>query len=428
MLPPPSKNQQNKHYAPQIGSQDFGKSIAWLDIASATPDPIYNSSIGIISFATNSSHLNYGATLHGYAFQRYLLKTFNVPSTIIDYFPKALNGENLKYPILNKKGKRSIINYLLVKANWLVGFFSNIRKWNKFEEFKRQFMFITSKTYTYNSLKSTKDIKGTNISLFVCEADVIWKISSVESADDNFFLDFPAANGKIKVAYAPTIGSKEFSGDILLYFQQKIKDFYAISAREEIGAKYLTKIINRPVTHTLDPTLLLDEEDYNQILINPKEKDYLLIYNCTVNDIEMVKAAIEYGKQNKLTVIEISNYGLNRFVGGHKVKDDIGVREWLGYINGAKIIFTNSFHGICFSIIFKKDFYVFQRDNTDYRMQDILNSLGIEQRLIPCGNRDIPTSSFPINYVSVYENLEGLRKKSKFFIEKNIIEPFTMNH
>lgn len=57
--------------------------------------------VGIISYITYSSHLNYGATLHGYAFQRVLKEKFGVDSKIINYIPRLLEKENLRYPFLN---------------------------------------------------------------------------------------------------------------------------------------------------------------------------------------------------------------------------------------------------------------------------------------------------------------------------------------
>lgn len=316
--------------------------------------------IAIISYITHSSHLNYGATLHGFAFQHFL-RSKGANSTIIDYFPKALNGENLKYPILNKRKGRSYISWFIVKINWLIGFTGNISKYNKFERFKRKYLTLTDMCYDYEQLKSCTKIDGRVYNKFVCEADVIWKISSMDSIDENFFMTFPAANNAKKIAYAPTVSSKSLEGIVLEKFKNYIKPFYAISTREKKGASYLSSILDRKVVPVLDPTLLLDANDYEKVLSNPGEKDYLLIYNCTVNDIKMVKESINFARKNNLKVIEISNYALNRFVVWHNVKVNVGIEEWLGYIKNAKVICTNSFHGLCFSVIFKK-IYSFSKE------------------------------------------------------------------
>ena len=193
-------------------------------------------------------------------------------------------------------------------------------------------MTVTKNVYTYESLKKCEKIDNTDFDIFVCEADIIWKIFDEDSIDENFFLTFPAAKNKRKVAYAPTISSKGLDGELLKKFIELVKPFDSVSAREKQGAEYLSKVLNREVTYVLDPTLLLDEEDYSQILIPAKEKDYLLIYNCTVNDIRMVKEAIKYGKEHNLRVIEVSNYALNRYAVWHEVRTNVGIEEWLGLI------------------------------------------------------------------------------------------------
>lgn len=382
-----------------------------------------SSKVGIISYVTHSSHLNYGATLHGYAFQSYLKKKHNIDSDIIDYMPKALDGENLKYPILNKRGNRSILNNLIVKANWLLAFKSNLKKWQKFNDFISNNL-TTSEEYNYSELQTSATCSDLPYPIFVCEADVIWKILSDDSFDENFFLSFPAADKAVKVAYAPTIASKPLEGKRLNKFKSLVSSFAALSARESKGASYLHSILDREVSYCLDPTLLLDESDYEDIIVEPNEKDdYLLIYTCTVNDWKMVKAATKYGKEHGLKVIEISNYALNRFVVNHTVRTDVGIEEWLGYFKCAKKIITNSFHGLCFSVIFKKDFLVFERDKRDFRMPDIAESLGVKDRLISCDEKSIPSSVKNIDYSDVYKRLGELRIQSDKFIEMNIVNP-----
>lgn len=379
--------------------------------------------VGIISFVTNSSHLNYGATLHGYAFQKFLKTRFGIESEIIDYFPKALIGENLKYPILNKRVHKSWIIHTIVKINWLLSVKSNRDKWNKFRNFIKSHLRTTPLCYDYSALQTGNDSQGLDYDVFVCEADVIWKLTSEKALDENFFLDFPAAQNRNKVAYAPTVAARPIEGDLLRKVKQMTSSFRAISAREAKGAEYLSTLLDRKVEHVLDPTLLLDEKDYADIIKEPEEKErYLLIYTCTVNDREMVKEATRYGRQHNLKVIEISNYTLNRFVTQHSMRTDAGIEEWLGYFKNAELVCTNSFHGLCFCVLFRKNFFLFERDKNDFRMPDICEKLGLSDRLIPCGTREIPESLSAIDYDDVYKHLSRLRTQSADFIKRNIVD------
>lgn len=333
--------------------------------------------------------------------------------------PKVVEGDNLKYPILNHENNRTFAKWIAIKLNWIIGFRANIRRYYKFKHFIENNICTTDSQYNYHSLLSAERIDNLDIETFVCESDVIWKVVGNSTLDENFFLAFPAARHAKKVAYAPTISTKVLNGDLLKKYKTLVSQFYAISAREKAGAQYLKEISGKNVDAVLDPTLLLDADDYNRICIRPQESGYLLIYTVTSNDIEMVKEAKRYAKKRRLKVIEISNYAINRFITPHSVKVGVGIEEWIGYIKYADVVCTNSFHGFCFSILYQKDVYLFQRDNSDYKMQNIAGIMGMGDRLIPYYVKQIPDVE-EIDYCKVYENLAKYRIISKQFIDKYI--------
>lgn len=382
---------------------------------------IKKANIAFISYVTHSSHLNYGATLHGYAFQKVLNRMGGGKNVVIDYLPVPVEFDNLKYPILNREKGRSLITWLAVKANYLMSFWTNIEKFNKFKRFIDTKITKTSKLYSYQDLTECTSMPE-DPDTFVCESDVIWKYLEGDNFDSNFFLSFPAAEGKRKVAYAPTISAHTLTDALKAKLMNLVSSFDAISSREEEGGKYLSKILNREVPWVLDPTLLLDEKDYEDIIQRPKEDNYLLIYNCTVNDRAMVKEACRYAKERDLKVIEISNYAINSLWPWHEVKCNVGIEEWLGYIKHSSTFCTNSFHGLCFAIIFKKDIFLFQRDRNDHRMPNLINKFGINGCFIEVESRRIPEISQTINYDEVYERLSVYRKNSLEFIQKYIID------
>lgn len=378
--------------------------------------------IAFISYVTHSSHLNYGATLHGYAFQQVLKKYSQggVNSIVIDYIPVPVESDNLKYPILNREKGRTLTTWIAVKVNYLLSFFSNLEKYYKFQRFINTKLYKTSSSYTHEELAHCLSLDE-EIDTFVCESDVIWKYIDDAYFDSNFFLDFPAAKSKRKIAYAPSLSAHTLTENQRKIFIDLVAPFYAISSREEQGAQYMSKLLKRDVPWVLDPTLLLDEKDYEDIIIKPKEKDYLLIYNCTSNDRAMVKEACRYAKIRGLKVIEISNYAINGLYPWHEVKCNVGIEQWLGYIKYSSAFCTNSFHGLCFAIIFKKDIWLFQRNRDDNRMPNLINNLGMGRCFIEVGSRTIPTHSLHIDYDVVYEKLSEYRKQSLDFINKNII-------
>lgn len=376
--------------------------------------------VGIISFNIHSKHLNYGAALHSYAFQTYLKKC-RVDSTIIDYIPQSLENYYIKYPILNNMKIWEVKPYIGHFLRWSLGFFPNIRKYNKFQKFFTLFCERTVESYKSTDLLVRGILKKYNFSTYVCESDVIWKTRSTGGKfDEIFFLNFPDANENIKVAYAPSLGSKPFSKSEINIFKKLTTDFKAITTREKQGAEYLSTILSQKVDWALDPTLLLYQEDYEKLQIKPKEEKYLLVYNCMINDKKMLKEAAQLAQRHNLKLIEISIYSENKLFFNHQLKDDIGIEEFLGYFINANFVVCNAFHGCCFSVIFKKEFFLFLRDSTDYRMKNLTDALGISDRLIHYSNKKIPSIYKTINYKDVDNRLEKLRLKSFQYIKENI--------
>lgn len=376
--------------------------------------------IAIISYNINSKHLNYGAALHSYAFQKHLEK-LGCKSVIVNYTPLKIENYHIKYPILNKPKTKNIRGYMYHFCNWGLGFFSNLRKYKKFHSFFYKNTSITKKAYHYRDLINQTQIENYNFDTFVCESDVIWKAYDDIKFDDILYLNFPAANKGKKVAYSPSLSSKPFTTEEVETFKKLVSSFYAISCREQQGAKYLSEILKQEIDWVLDPTLLLNAEDYEPIIKEPKEKGYILLYNCMVNDTSMVKEAIKYAQEKGKELIEISNWYVNKIYYKHTVKTDVGIEEFLGYFKYADEVICNAFHGLCFSVIFKKEFYLFLRDETDYRMQNITDALGLSSRLILWDNRHIQNGLPNINYEEIYCLLDLHRKRSNLFINSNIV-------
>lgn len=375
--------------------------------------------VGIISYGTYSDHMNYGACLHAYAFQK-VLKDLGQDSVIIDYKSKSLSHHSLKFPILNYRNIFDFKRFAFRFINYTIGFFANIRKYKKFSSFIQTYDVTTAKQYTYNELRNCTDIEGLSIPTYVCESDVIWKLWTQNSDfDECFFLEFPNAYGKRKVAYSPSLSAEPFNETNEDKFRHLIKDFTAISVREKQGAEYLTKLLKRNVDWVLDPTLLLNEIDYLPLIKRPTQQKYVLLYTCMKDDQDMVLEAEKFAQKKGLPLIEISNFSINKVLNHHQVIDDCGIEEWLGYFKNADYIICNAFHGFCFSVIFKKDFYLFLRASNDYRMQSITEALSLENRLIT--SLRIITEQPPIDYELVTNRLNTLKKKSMDFIIKNII-------
>ena len=371
--------------------------------------------IAFISYSLHSSHMNYGAALHGYAFQQFL-KRNGIESIAIDYYYQDLEGYNIKYPILNYLYFWHVRSFVAHWINWGGSFFSNLRKYKKFNSFFENNLKKTDYTYKHTDLIKTESIEGICFTHFVCESDVICKLYKRGGFNEDFFLQFPAAKKTKKIAYAPSLGSRPFDDDEVKRFKELTKDFDAISTRERQSAEYVSKILNRKIDWVLDPVFFLNKDEYAKIEKNPKESKYLLVYNCMVNDRKMISQAAELAKKLDLELIEISVFWVNKIKCKHKVLVDVGIEEWLGYFSHADFIVCNAFHGFCFSMIFEKECFLFQRDSSDYRMPNITEALGLSNRMIPWNNKVIPENYEKIDFLKIRKQVEVLKAKSEKFL------------
>lgn len=360
--------------------------------------------VGIISINRYSKHLNYGAALHSYAFQHFLDK-HQIDNVIIDYMPRFMKTYSMKYPFLSKQPKEKVRRFFF----WLGYFFPNLKKYKKFQNFFRDHYRLTKIQYDEDILRNALF----DFDTIVAESDVIWSPHSTQGFDNGFFCNLPSMQGLNKISYAACIGYTNFTEKRQERFRKLLTNFDAISVREIQGTEFTQQFTDKPVTNVLDPTLLLDAKDYEDIVIPPQEKqEYLLVYNCLKNNKKMLKDAQKIAKEKNLKVIEISVFYGNIF--RNKVKLDIGIEEFLGYFKNASYVLTNAFHGVCFSIIYKKDFYTYARGTKDSRVTSILHLLDLDDKFLQ-NDEELPTIK-AIDYNHVYEKLETERQISKAFL------------
>ena len=338
---------------------------------------------------------NYGAILQAYALQTVIKK--NCECKIINYHSSKLESA---YKIFSfkkslKDNIKSIINS-----------YSIIRKRIKFKKFKKEYMFFTEKISDKNILK-IKD----KYDEYIVGSDQVWNLDLTNN-DLNFFLKF--VEGKNKSSYAASFGFGIKNSNMKKICQKFLADFKKVYVRESDAKEYLDNI-NIPSKIVLDPTLLLTLNDYSYLFQSKnfskkfkKLKKYVFVYKVASTPL-MIEKAKEYAKEHNLDIIIVhSNFKNYSDVINYK---DLGIEEFLYLLYNAEIVFTSSFHGLCFSIIFKKEFY-FETENTNNNSSSRLLTLA---NCLNLGNRNIKQGYLEenmINYDEVFDVLKKERKKS----------------
>lgn len=364
--------------------------------------------VGILSVNMNSRICNFGAALHSYAFHKYLEKN-GVNSVIINYYPESIRSMFVTTQMFQNLKKCELKKLFINLCN---AFFIFYKK-NKFSRFFKKNCRITKYRYELDTLPQLK-----NINRFVVETDVTW-LKYKSGFDRGFFCDLENMKNKDNVAYSVDFGSKIFSESDSKKFQKYMNNFKYISIRNIYKFDYFKQITGRnDAVITVDPVFLLDKADYQKIISKPKIKDdYVFVFNCVENNPEMVEQASKYAMEHNLKLVVVNSFVNNIIDWKKSFPTPIGVEEFLGYIQNCKYFFTNSYHGICFAIIFGIPFACYERCGNNDKILTILKLFGLENRLVK--NSSLP--NFEIDYSNVNKKWLELRKESEIFIAKSNI-------
>lgn len=351
--------------------------------------------IGIITF---HRPINYGAVLQTVALSK-KIKDLGGKSEIIDYRTdiqeKTIKNMNFKTAI----GIKSKIKSLL---------FSKINrdKILKFNNFLKNNANLSEKVYNKENIAETND----RYDLFVSGSDQVWNLN-LTNEDYNYFLKFVNENNK-KVSYASSFGYANIPEEYRANSMKYLDEYRKITVREMQGKKIIEDIINKQIDTVLDPTLLLNKEEWLQLAKKPSfkiPKKFILLYVVSPTD-EDFKIAKKLSKKLKMKIILI-NYNM-RYVFGMKNCFNIGPEEFLWLFNNATLIITNSFHGTAFSINFNKDFYVrlsTKENNGNSRIQSIIDIMNLQHRYMDMQHIENQTT---IDWNVVNKNMKIEREKS----------------
>lgn len=369
--------------------------------------------VGILTF--HASH-NCGSMMQAYAMQKQLEK-LGYDNEIIDF---QNDGQKDMYAVVHKKKtfKNFVKNTLL---------FFNRRKikqqWNEYEAFKNKIFRLSDKKYSnYDELKKTNNYYD----YFISGADQIWNIT-IKDADDCYFLNF-VNEKKRKIAYAPSFGAKNILdvSDMPEKYMKFLDRYEHLSIRENNGKKWIKEMINRDVPVVLDPTLLLDDSDYEQLIEKNDFNGKYIFYYAPTYSRKIDKFVKKIAKRYKLPVIVWNSreyYMKKEYLNSFILPKKINPGVYLYLIKNAELIITTSFHGTIFSTIYRKKFFVVKNGNmytTDDRVLTLVNQLEINERLIePIYEKDFNYFS-DINYSKYEKNLMELRRKSINYLKESL--------
>lgn len=362
--------------------------------------------IGVITWFRD---MNYGTVLQAFALQQFLIEKGYSPA-IINYIVQSQS----------KKSKRNIVEKIKGKIEyWLNGNFGT-KFSSEFDVKAKSFYdLIDSKCVVTDKVVSDEDFIQLNdqFDAFICGSDQIWNPNWLNG---RYFLNFVNSD-KIKIAYAPSMGISKIDAVSGAQIADYLKSFSAISLREIQAIDMLKKYCDKDISLVCDPVFLLDKGYWENLAAGeyPSEK-YVLVYFLTFQP-EHWKAVKAYAKQNNLSIILIPVYGKEFYLNGCEKYPFASPLQFINLIKHAEIVITDSFHGLAFSILLNKQFYIFERfseSNSKSQNSRIINLLSIfelENNKIDFKDKKIPINT-PVDYSKVNLTLEKLRTSSKKFL------------
>lgn len=338
--------------------------------------------------------VNVGAALQGYALMAYLRQQGHQVQ-LVDYCPAWTDAD--RYPF-----KRIFENFSLKKVVWCC---LKIYKNKIFEKFFNNFI---AKTVEVKNLQELLNLPSPDI--YITGSDQVWNYEITGGIDNAYLLNFPTDAKKI--SYAASSGFYDWTEEFQNKLVVSLKKYNAISVREKDLQTKLAECGIKNVQYVLDPTLLLGKEDYQKIQKTVLKGKYILLY-ILFEDAGLWKLADKLAKQYNCKIVDISH--IRKKYSADEAKWFTGPQEFLGLIDGAEWVVTNSFHGTAFSIIYRKNFYSFKAGNRTSRITSLLNVCGLQDRFV---DDAVSQTISVIDYSDKEQLIEEAIADSKEFLRK----------
>lgn len=262
---------------------------------------------------------------------------------------------------------------------------------------------------------------------FVLGSDQLWRSMFIEETDYFTCLDW-AESGKYKIAYATSFGTDQFEGNAQMREKAGylLRRFQRISVREPGGARLLKELYGIDSEYVLDPVFLCSKAYFRKMAERGRahlpQTSYTGAYllDMTVeqeNMVQQIAANVSGGVYRAITDSD----------GSLSLAGNPSIEEWLAMIEGCEFLITDSFHGLCFALIFEKPFcVVFNKENWRGfdRIRSLLELLQLSSRLMErCDTeKAIDLYRKPVGYQKVNEILSAKRESSKRWLNASLEE------
>ena len=242
---------------------------------------------------------------------------------------------------------------------------------------------------------------------YLVGSDQVWrKLIAKPHGINTYFFEFLKDTNAKRIAYGVSFGTaeNELSNEEIYQLGILYKKFIAVSVREKSGLSLLRLYgWNHPEPQlVLDPTLLLDKLDYNSLI--EKSRTY-------EPDGSLFSYILDYSEEKERIVNDIVHkYSLKSFFLSLSSDRNTSIEQWLRFFKDAKMVITDSYHGLLFSIIYNKPYFLIKNEfRGNARFDSILGLFHLSENEL---QREDWTE---VNLIK-----EEMKRKSMTFLEQSL--------
>lgn len=354
--------------------------------------------IGILTY--HRAH-NYGAILQAIA-TRVALQSMGHEVFYVDYWPNYHRDmyKIFSYKKFMKLGIGGKLKYLILIITKYKLFKSRI---NSFQQSISEHIAPYCKPIDYP------------YDVVVIGSDQLWRKQAALSDYNSFYFGQNDINTKRQITYAVSMGLMPDNKKEMMRIKELLGNVDSISVRETDLAQ-LVNDLGYNCEVNIDPTFLLSQKKWETIIPSfTSTEKYVLYYNFQVGafiDEEVYRFA-----ESKRLKVKIITGGILYKNRKGDVMYSASVNDFISLIKNAEYVFTSSFHGLAFSIIFNKQFYASYSRNSN-RARTLLETLGLQNHLI---QKQVKIMDLPvIDYSEVNSLISNMRSKSLNYLTNNL--------
>lgn len=351
--------------------------------------------VGIITYHRAN---NFGAVLQCYALQE-KLKALGYEVSVIDYRQPFTELIYSPYRLdIVKKGLKSprLLGGYLFKV-----FPTLFWRSKQYNSFRNKYLHCTKPIK--NAMQMPQDMD-----VYLIGSDQMWSLHPTNYIiEPVYFGEFPRSKGSCIEGYAISSNIESLHTIGESYLRESVKRFKRLSFRESVVRDEVERMTGVHGDVVLDPTLLLETDDWNALTTEPPMKEpYLLTYFLSDDtDNETFRSKVKkFAERNGMKTVDIFEIAYSPIA-------------FLNAIKYATLVFAASFHATAFSVLFKKKFYSFRStDGKDIRYVNFLNAIHLSDRVISTDEVDT-LQLREVNYGGSDRLLKLLREDSIQYLQ-----------